>query len=459
MAGRILIADGVTTSRIMLKGTMKAARHAILQADNAAQVLRMARRDRPGLIILGESLVDGGAVQLLGNLKADPLLARIPVVVVAAGPDRAMRLAALRAGADEVVTKPYDDATLQALARNLMRARTAQDELDRRRDTARELGFAEIGKGFACQARLALVAPDMKTAIHWRAGLGRMTRDRVTLMSREEAIGQMPAGTTPDAFVVAASIDTPGDGLPLVSELRSRQATRHAVIIVKVSEEDPAHLTSMALDLGANAVQTGPFDAEELAIRLRPLLHRKLESDALRADFDSHLSLAVTDPLTGVYNRRYAQGYLDRIAREARDTGQSFAVMALDLDRFKSVNDTYGHLVGDEVLVEVARRLRENLREIDLLARTGGEEFIIALPATTSAQAGVAAERLRRMIGDTPVHSPSRGMDIPVTMSIGVAIGDRLVGDVNTLLERADRALYASKAEGRNQVTMVQTAA
>lgn len=459
MAGRILIADDVTTSRIVLKGTMKAARHTILQADSAAQVMRMARQDCPDLIILGESLADGGAVGLLGRLKGDPLLARIPVVVVASVPDRANRLAALRAGAEEVVTKPYDDASLQALARNLMRTRATQDELDRRRDTARELGFAELGQGFSRQTRLALVAPDMKTAIHWRAGLGRVVNDRVSLMTREEAMGQMPAGKAPDAFVVAASIESLGDGLALVSELRSRMATRHAVIIVKVAEDDPAHLTSMALDLGANAVQSGPFDAEELATRLRPLLHRKLETDALRADFDSHLSLAVTDPLTGVYNRRYAQGYLDRIAREARDTGQSFALMALDLDRFKSVNDTYGHLVGDEVLVEVARRLRENVREIDLLARIGGEEFIIALPATTTAQAAHAAERLRRVIGETPVHSPSRGIDIPVTMSIGVAIGDRLVGDVNTLLEQADRALYASKAEGRNQVTMVQVAA
>lgn len=110
---------------------------------------------------------------MLTRLKADPpLLARIPVVVVASvPPNRTSRLAALRAGgAEEVVTKPYDDASLQALARNLMRARATQDELDRRRDTARELGFAEVGHGFSRQTRLALVAPpDMKTAIHWRA--------------------------------------------------------------------------------------------------------------------------------------------------------------------------------------------------------------------------------------------------------------------------------------------------
>ncbi len=459
MAGRILIADDVTPSRIVLKGALKAARHVILQANSLPHVMRMARQDHPDLIILGESLSDGGAVPLLKRLKADPALARIPVIVVAAVADRAARLAALHAGAEEVVTKPFPDSYLQALARNLMRSSAIRDELDRRRDTARELGFAEAVPSFSRPSRLALIAPDMKTAIHWRAGLGRLTDDRVALMTREEAMSQMAPDRVPDVFVIAATINDRGDGLALVSELRSRLATRYSVIVVQLAADDPAHLTSMALDLGATAVQTGAFDARDLTTRLIPLIARKLETDALRADFDSHLNMAVTDPLTGTYNRRYAQSYLDRIARESRDTGQSFALMVLDLDLFKTVNDTHGHLVGDEVLVEVARRLRENIRSIDLLARIGGEEFIVAMPATTSAQAAVAAERLRRVVGEVPVRSPSRRIDIPVTLSIGVAIGDCLVEDVQKLQDRADRALYTSKAEGRNQVTFVKDAA
>ncbi|PIE12466.1 MAG: diguanylate cyclase response regulator, partial [Rhodobacterales bacterium] len=168
MAGRILIADDVTPSRIVLKGALKAARHVILQANSLPQVMRMARQDHPDLIILGESLSDGGAVPLLKRLKADPALARIPVIVVAAVADRAARLAALHAGAEEVVTKPFPDSYLQALARNLMRSSAIRDELDRRRDTARELGFAEAVPSFSRPSRLALIAPDMKTAIHWR---------------------------------------------------------------------------------------------------------------------------------------------------------------------------------------------------------------------------------------------------------------------------------------------------
>jgi len=143
---------------------------------------------------------------------------------------------------------------------------------------------------------------------------------------------------------------------------------------------------------------------------------------------------------------------------EAANTGHPFAVMLLDLDRFKAVNDTYGHIVGDDVLIEAGKRLGENLREIDLLARYGGEEFVIALPETGLEGASIAAERLRRVIGEVPICLASHGIEVPVTVSIGVAVfsggetGNSLPAPQN-LIEQADAALYASKSDGRNLVT------
>ncbi len=458
MAGRILIADDVATNRIILKVKLVAARYEVIQARDGAEALALARSERPDLILLGSSIPEGGAPKVCAALKTDPIASAIPVVMVTSVDDRAERLAALHAGAEDVVVRPYDDTALLALVRNLMRMRATQDELGRRQDTAKELGFGEARPGFQRQARLALIAPDPQEAIHWRAGLGRALSERITLMTREEAMGHLDGGQAPDVFVIAATISDMGDGLRLVSELRSRNATRNAVIIVQTRETD-AHLGSMALDLGANAVMTLPFDAEELATRLRRLVARKLETDVLRQSFDQQLSLAMQDPLTGVYNRRYAQTYLHQMAEQAKLAGQPFALMVLDLDRFKSVNDTHGHLVGDEVLIEVAQRLRDNVREIDLLARIGGEEFVIAMPETTAREAASAAERLRQVVGERPVLSATRGIEIPVTMSIGVAIGGSGAASVPSLMESADKALYASKAEGRNQVTFVRSAA
>jgi len=214
----------------------------------------------------------------------------------------------------------------------------------------------------------------------------------------------------------------------------------------------------MALDIGASAVVSGSFDAQEIAIRLDTLLARKFEADMLRNRLDERLGLALRDPLTGLYNRRYGNAYLGRMIEEAAKTGHPFAVMLLDLDRFKAVNDTYGHIVGDDVLVEAGKRLGENLREIDLLARYGGEEFVIALPETGLEGASIAAERLRRVIGEVPICLASHGIEVTVTVSIGVAVfsggeaGNSLPAPQD-LIEQADAALYASKSDGRNLVT------
>jgi two-component system cell cycle response regulator len=185
-------------------------------------------------------------------------------------------------------------------------------------------------------------------------------------------------------------------------------------------------------------------------------------ADQLRATVRTGLKAAVSDPLTGLHNRRYAMPHLARVAEHAAATGRSFAVMVADLDHFKQINDLYGHSAGDAVLVEAARRLRENLRGVDLVARIGGEEFLIVMPATPLSEARIAASRLCRKIGSEGFVVPGVKYPIEVTVSIGVTMGGmhnlKGVGtgsqDANTLLDAADKALYEAKMHGRNQVNM-----
>ena len=134
--------------------------------------------------------------------------------------------------------------------------------------------------------------------------------------------------------------------------------------------------------------------------------------------------------------------------------------MMADIDRFKGINDRYGHVAGDEVIAEVARRLRDNLRDVDLVARIGGEEFLIAMPDTDRRLAVLAADRLRQTVAVAPVMR-SGGEEIRVTVSIGIAMSGGAPPEepLEALLERADGALYTAKADGRNQVTLAQSAA
>ncbi|GHE93596.1 diguanylate cyclase response regulator [Aliiroseovarius zhejiangensis] len=461
MSERILIADDLATNRIVLKVKLTVACYEVIQTDRCDEVPKLARDTQPDLIILGRGASDC-SLATCRTLKADPVLGMIPIIIVSDQDDQRARLEAITAGADDVFSKPLNEATLMAMVRNLIRARGAENEVLRRRELSRDFGLAEAPALFARHARIALIAPDAETGIYWRMHLATEIRHRIDIMTHSQALEEVGAmKAVPDAFVIASTLKDTSDGLRLVSELRSRQTTRHSVIVVQDCGETPSP-SSMALDLGANAVLRPGFDARELALRLTRLLARKFEGDDLRKNFDTNLALALRDPLTGLHNRRFAQSYLDRLEREAGAKGQPYAIMVLDLDRFKSINDTYGHPVGDEVLVEVAKRLKGKLRDMDLLARYGGEEFLIALPGVTHTQAQAMAERLRRAVSDQPVAAGKVAGGIAVTLSIGVAVSSDMTqaaGSAHDLLQFADQALYRAKSDGRNQVMFVSDAA
>ncbi len=462
MSGRILIADDVATNRIVLKVKLTSACYEVSQAASVDEVLVQAEHFHPDLILLGQTLQGGGGIEASQRLKDHEELRDIPVVIISPNGNRAERLNAVRAGAEGYLTKPLDESTLLAMIRNLMRVHTARSELARRQILAEEMGFSDAPALFQRQAHIALLPPTVEAGLMWRKALTHEMGQMVHVLTKAQALEEsVQGGAVPDVFIIAANLPEPGDGLRLLSELQSRLSTRNSLIIF-VDESNNAAAASMALDLGANAVLTGYFDAEEIKARLSHLLPGKFLSDRLRNTEDQRLSLAMTDPLTGLYNRRYAASYLDRLEAQSAKSGKGFALMLLDLDRFKSINDRFGHIAGDEVLIDVANRLRSNIREVDLLARFGGEEFLIAMPNTDQQAAGLMAERLRRVVGETPVWSKAIQGDIPVTLSIGVAVSaadETQAGGINALLQAADRALYASKAEGRNLVTFVPNAA
>lgn len=162
------------------------------------------------------------------------------------------------------------------------------------------------------------------------------------------------------------------------------------------------------------------------------------------------LRAAVTDPLTGIYNRRYAIPHMKRTLESCASKGRKFAVLLADLDHFKTVNDVYGHPFGDKVLVEVSQKLANNLRAADMIARLGGEEFIITIPDTNEEQAKKTAQRLVGCIESLAVTLPN-GRIVPVTISIGIALAAPDGGQTSQdLIDIADTALYEAKAKGRN---------
>ncbi|MFZ1469180.1 MAG: diguanylate cyclase [Paracoccaceae bacterium] len=466
MQGRILIVDDVATNRIIYKVKLGDAFYEPLLAADGATCLELARTERPDLILLDLVLPDMSGIDVLRDLRADPQTRPIPVIVLTSSRDADLRLSALAAGADDVMSKPIPDQVLMARVRNLLRSRSEAGVLSSTWGMPAHsvLGLAEAPAGFETLGTVALVTAQPETALHWKHEMQACLRDSLVLMSRDQALatshGTDADRPVPDVFVIEADLDGASGGLRLMSDLDSRSATRHCAVCVMVPEGGN-DLAAIAFDLGADDVVTRTVSAKELAARLRILLRRKRQADRLRVSVEDGLRLAVIDPLTGIYNRRYALPRLAGIAAQAAQEGSDFAVMVVDLDRFKSVNDGFGHAAGDSVLAEVARRLSDNLRMSDLLARIGGEEFLIALPQTSLADAQRVAQRLCEVISQQPIRLPS-GQSLQITASIGVAFGSgQDSGDdkVAAVIDRADQALLQSKAAGRNMVTFSKSAA
>lgn len=461
MPGKILIADSSSANRILLKTKLSTAYYEVADAATGEQVLLQARHDSPDVILLGTDMPDLDGFSLCRILKADPLTAHIPVILTSAG-EASDRVRGLEAGADDFLSRPFADLALYARVRSLMRVKLELDELTMRDATTSELGlsdlidsdlYADDGLGL-----IQIVPHDFKAGIDWAASLqARMQSSIRVAESGTEAL-HVARGTTPDAFLISKSLLDGSDGLRLIAHLRAQTETRHSAIILVIDEGD-FETAAQGLDLGATDFIETPFDDAELTARLRTQIRRKRAAEKLRLNLRDGLKLAVTDPLTGLYNRRYATSHMLKIMARAQEAGQEFAVMMLDLDRFKRINDLYGHDAGDLVLREFARRLQDNMRGVDLVARLGGEEFFAALPDASSRDASRIAERVRRAVEDEPFMLPETSLTMRVTVSIGVAMADGSEKSPEAIMKQADKALFASKHAGRNCVRFHLTAA
>ena len=241
------------------------------------------------------------------------------------------------------------------------------------------------------------------------------------------------------------------DGLRLCSQLRSLERTRN-VPILAVAEADNNQRLVRGLEIGVNDYLIRPVDRNEMLARVRTQIKKKRYTERLRDNVQASIEMAITDALTSLFNRRYMETHLSALVEQAAARGKPIAVLILDIDYFKSVNDGYGHDAGDDVLREFALRIRKSIRNIDLACRYGGEEFVIVMPETDMGVATMVAERLRRTIASEPFSIQQGAKQLPVTLSIGIAaLGD--AGDnAATMLKRADTALYRAKRDGRNRV-------
>ena len=449
MSARILVVDDIETNVRLLEAKLSAEYYEVSTARDGVQAIASAAENLPDIILLDVMMPGIDGFETCRRLKADPLTRHIPVVLITALDGRRDRLNGLEAGAEDFLTKPIDDVVLMARVRSLTRFKITLDELRAREASGRRIGVIEgvgarLGGG---GGRIVIADDNPHQAKRMAAELGAEHRP---VIEAELEGALLAARARADLVVVNLAAET-FDGLRLIARLRADEITR-GLPVLAVFEPTERPRATKALELGANDLLTRPVDPEELAARVRTQVRQKRYTEFLRHNLDHSLELAVTDPLTGLHNRRYMSGQLGSLVRRATCGGGPIAALLIDVDHFKRVNDTFGHDVGDEVLREFAVRLATNVRAIDLACRHGGEEFVVIMPETRLEDAARIAERLRVNVSGSPFRIA--GLDEPLTVTISIGVACTLdEGDTpEALLKRADAAVYKAKADGRNQV-------
>ena len=452
MPGRLLIVDDMPDTRESVRLQLADAYFEVIEATSGEEAIRIAENEEIDLVLLDVLLPGIDGFETCKRLKSNPGTAHIPVIMLSALNQKVSKITGLESGADHFVSKPCDFASLVVRLNSLTRMKMAIDELRLRHAANAGLGCVsgsdqQTARGYH-EASVLVIAPDPEACAQYERRIRAMLGCRVEVVSRFEDIQPACDRAEHDLFLIAGS--GPGiDPVRVAARLRGSPRTRHAALMTVFDGEtvDRAHL---ALDLGISDYVTAPVDFAELIARLKVQIRRKFYSDQLRHSVEDSLAQAMTDPLTGLSNRRFVNEHIQSMIDLHSHQGGGLAAMTLDLDRFKQINDTWGHDTGDAVLKEFADRLRQNLRSIDLIARTGGEEFLVLVPSVPHMQAKMVAERLRHAIEASAFRIGPH--TIRVTVSIGLAI--HLEGETAAeVLARADRALYRSKDQGRNVVT------
>jgi two-component system cell cycle response regulator len=452
MSARVLVVDDINANLKLLEVRLNAEYFEVVTAASGPEALEICERSQCDIVLLDVMMPGMDGFEVARRLKSNPATHHIPIVMVTALDQPSDRVRGLEAGADDFLTKPVNDIALIARVRSLVRLKMVTDELRMRAVTSSEIGVTdnafEAAQDAGLDARI-LVVDERRSSIDRIEGAMAGQHMVDVEENPQEALLRAAEG---NYDLLMLSLDFKNfDGLRLVGQIRSLERTRHVPILLVTDPGEDARLLR-GLDLGANDYVLRAADKNEIIARVRSQVRRKRYAERLRDNVQYSMEMALTDPLTGLFNRRYMETHVGTLVERSAARGKALSLLILDIDYFKSINDSFGHDAGDDVLREFAERLKASIRGIDLACRYGGEEFVVVMPDTDLGVATIVAERIRRRIAGEPFPIERGARSVEVTISVGIAARTGPQDNASQMLKRADEALYRAKKDGRNRV-------
>jgi diguanylate cyclase (GGDEF)-like protein/PAS domain S-box-containing protein len=427
-AATILIVDDEESNRKLLELLLRADGYLTRSAVNAEDALTTIARSAPDLILLDVMMPGMDGYQLAARLKADPVTLNIPIIMLTAQIDRRARLAGLNAGAEEFLTKPLESTELSLRVRNLLRLKAFSDFLK--------------NHGVILEEQVQARTADLH---RFRAAMDA-TADAITLVSRttmrfvevNATACRMLGYAREEMFEIGPAELFAGTTRQLEEEYDALIAgdTTHELKETLLRRQDGSRLL---VEVRRHAQRSG---ADWIIVGVLGDITERKEAERRL------IQMAHYDALTGLPNRTLFYKNLTRILARAAERGWSIALLCIDLDHFKNVNDTRGHALGDELLCQVSRRLVECIRVRDSIARLGGDEFAIILAARGGQQrADAVATRVREILR---LPFALKENEVAVSASVGIALYPEDALNPETLIKYADTAMYQAKQAGRD---------
>ncbi len=444
MSARILIVDDLAPNLHLLEVKLTAQYYDVVTAMSGEKALKIAQQGRIDLILLDAMMPGINGFETCKRLKSNQATWHIPVIIVTALEETKDRIRGLNAGADDFISKPICDFSLLSRVKSLLRLKMVTDQL--LTHTGRSLENAKpILDTLDKRNGRILIIDDHERMVEKIASPLRNHHEIITETDPKNIAKHLKQNID---LVIVSIVSSRFDGLRVCAQMRLDARSRDVPILV-ISNIDEQTRLARAYDIGINDTLMRPVEEQELLARVNTQLKRKFYADSLKENFNESLEMVVTDPLTGLGNRRYFDSSITPLFDQFCETGTPFSLVIFDVDNFKRVNDILGHDTGDKVLQEIAARLATKMRSIDVVCRYGGEEFVVAMPDTDQASAIIAADRVRALIARSPINVDGQAFDVSISAGVSeVKVNDKFTD----IFKRADQALYRAKKTGRNRV-------